>query len=96
MQGYPGGLFKPDGRITRAELAKLADTLVPELRSAAGEVKLGKVKGNVVLSHEDITLRDTIIEGNLYLTEGIGEGVIRLQGCRLPAQPIFAAVEGRA
>ncbi|MEK5469826.1 carbohydrate binding domain-containing protein [Paenibacillus sp. FSL P2-0136] len=83
MQGYPGGLFKPDGRITRAELAKLADTLVPELRSAAGEVKLGKVKGNVVLSHEDITLRDTIIEGNLYLTEGIGEGVIRLQGVQV-------------
>ncbi|MEK3717344.1 carbohydrate binding domain-containing protein [Paenibacillus sp. FSL R7-0333] len=83
MQGYPGGLFKPDGRITRAELAKLADTLVTELRSAAGEVKLGRVKGNVVLSHKDITLRDTIIEGNLYLTEGIGEGVIRLQGVQV-------------
>lgn len=83
MQGYPGGLFKPDGRITRAELAKLVDTLVPELRAAAGEVMLGKVKGNVVLSHEDITLRDSIIDGNLYLTEGIGEGVIRLQGVQV-------------
>ncbi|MEK4850046.1 carbohydrate binding domain-containing protein [Paenibacillus sp. FSL H7-0756] len=83
MQGYAGGLFKPDGRITRAELAKLADSLVPELRSAAGEVKLGKVKGNVVLSHEDITLSDSIIEGNLYLTEGIGEGELRLEGVQV-------------
>ncbi|MFD2880631.1 hypothetical protein ACFTAO_39330 [Paenibacillus rhizoplanae] len=56
---------------------------MPELRSAAGEVKLGKVKGNVVLSHGDITLRDSIIDGNLYLTEGIGEGVIRLQGVQV-------------
>ncbi|WP_342478945.1 carbohydrate binding domain-containing protein [Paenibacillus sp. FSL H7-0350] len=83
MQGYPGGFFKPDGRITRAELAKLADTLVAELRSAAGEVKLGKVKGNVVLSHEDITMKDSIIEGNLYLTEGIGEGDLRLEGVQV-------------
>ncbi|MEK4046924.1 carbohydrate binding domain-containing protein [Paenibacillus sp. FSL H8-0048] len=83
MHGYAGGLFKPDGRITRAELAKLADSLVPELRSAAGEVKLGKVKGNVVLSHEDITLSDSIIEGNLYLTEGIGEGELRLEGVQV-------------
>lgn len=83
MKGYPGGLFKPDGRITRAELAKLADSLVQVLQSSSGEVKLGTVQGNVVLSHEGITLRDSVIEGNLYLTEGIGEGDLRLEGVQV-------------
>lgn len=83
MKGYPGGLFKPEGKITRAELAKLADSLVQELQSSSGEVKLGNVQGNVVLSHEGITLRDSVIEGNLYLTEGIGEGDVRLEGVQV-------------
>ncbi|WP_063840083.1 carbohydrate binding domain-containing protein [Paenibacillus sp. FSL R5-0912] len=83
IQGYPGGLFKPDGNITRAELAKMADTLVQELQSSGGEVKLGTVQGNVVLNHEGATLKESVIEGNLYLTEGIGEGDIRIQGVQV-------------
>ncbi|WNS43207.1 carbohydrate binding domain-containing protein [Paenibacillus sp. MMS20-IR301] len=78
IQGYPGGLFKPDGRITRAELAKITDLLVKELKSSAGEAVLGTVQGNLVLNHEGITLKNSVIEGNLYLTEGIGEGNITL------------------
>ncbi|NQX45633.1 carbohydrate binding domain-containing protein [Paenibacillus tritici] len=83
IQGYPGGLFKPGGSITRAELAKLADTLVQELYSSGGEVKPGTVHGNVVLNHEGATLKDSVIEGNLYLTEGIGEGDIRIEGVQV-------------
>lgn len=83
IQGYPGGVFKPEGNITRAELAKMADKLVQELRSIGGEAKLGTVQGNVVLSREDITLKDTVIEGNLYLTEGIGEGDVTLEGVQV-------------
>lgn len=83
IQGYPGGLFKPDGNITRAEFAKIADLLVRELQSSGGEVKLGTVQGNVVLNHEGIALKDSIIEGNLYLTEGIGEGDISLEGVQV-------------
>lgn len=59
-------------------------------------MKLGKVKGNVVLSHGDITLRDSIIDGNLYLTEGIGEGVIRLQGVQVTGTTYIRGGGGRA
>ncbi|OKP82819.1 hypothetical protein A3844_23290 [Paenibacillus helianthi] len=74
IKGYPGSLFKPEGRISRAELAVLADRMVPGLLRSKGEATLGKVQGNVVLNQAGITLKDTVIEGNLYLTEGIGEG----------------------
>lgn len=74
LQGYPGGLFKPEGAITRAELARIADLMIAGLVTSPGEAALGKVKGNVVLSSADILLQNTEIEGNLYLTEGIAEG----------------------
>lgn len=37
LSGYPGGLFKPDGHITRAEMAKVLDVtsgLVPEVQGS--------------------------------------------------------------
>ncbi|CAH1212531.1 hypothetical protein PAECIP111892_03771 [Paenibacillus auburnensis] len=83
LQGYPGGLFKPGGAISRAELARIVDLMVPGLVTSPGEVSLGTVKGNVVLNSTDILLKDTVIEGNLYLTEGIGEGNVMLQGVQV-------------
>ena len=83
LQGYPGGLFKPEGAISRAELARIADRIVAGLVTSPGEVSLGTVKGNVVLNSTDIRLKDTVIEGNLYLTEGIGEGNAMLDGVQV-------------
>ncbi|MBW4085572.1 carbohydrate binding domain-containing protein [Paenibacillus sp. S150] len=83
FKGYPGGLFKPEGRLTRAELAQIADRMVPGLLRSQGEFTLGTVQGNAVLSHAGIVLKDSVIEGNLYLTEGIGEGNALLQGVKV-------------
>ncbi|MBY0013140.1 carbohydrate binding domain-containing protein [Paenibacillus typhae] len=80
LKGYPGGLFKPDGAITRAELARVADVMIAGLVTSQGEVNLGTVQGNVLLSSADILLQNTVIEGNLYLSEGIGEGNASLDG----------------
>ncbi|WP_052087672.1 carbohydrate binding domain-containing protein [Paenibacillus wynnii] len=74
IKGYPGGMFKPDGVVTRAELASMVDRMISELVVTAGEGSLGTVKGNVIINRADVTLKDTVIEGNLYLTQGIGEG----------------------
>lgn len=80
VRGYSGGLFKPEGGITRAELAQLADRMVSGLILSEGEASLGTVTGNVVINHQDVILKDTVIKGNLYLTEGIAEGNVRLEG----------------
>lgn len=80
VRGYTGGLFKPEGGITRAELAQLADRMVSGLILSEGEASLGTVTGNVVINHQDVILKDTVIKGNLYLTEGIAEGNVRLEG----------------
>ncbi|CAH1059386.1 carbohydrate binding domain-containing protein [Paenibacillus pseudetheri] len=83
IKGYPGGLFKPEGGITRAELAQLADRMVSGLILKSGETSLGTVKGNVVINHADVVLKDTVIQGNLYLTEGIAEGNAKLEGVKV-------------
>ncbi|WP_249900571.1 carbohydrate binding domain-containing protein [Paenibacillus sp. PK3_47] len=83
IQGYPGGQFKPDKTLTRAEFAKIADLMVSGLVSEAGDAAPGTIQGNVVLSRGDIVLKDTVIEGNLYLTEGIGDGSVQLQGVKV-------------
>ncbi|MCL6603879.1 MAG: carbohydrate binding domain-containing protein [Paenibacillus sp.] len=74
IKGYPGGKFKPEGVVTRAELTSMVDRMISELVVRTGEVSLGTVQGNVVINRADVTLKDTVIEGNLYLTQGIGEG----------------------
>lgn len=83
IQGYPGGLFKPDKTLTRAEFARIADLMVSGLVSDTGDAVLGTVKGNVVLSRADVVLKDTVIEGNLYLTEGIGDGNAQLEAVKV-------------
>ncbi|SET91277.1 carbohydrate binding domain-containing protein [Paenibacillus sp. NFR01] len=83
LQGYPAGTFKPDGAISRAELARIVDLMVGGRVASPGEVSLGTVKGNVVLSSADIVLKNTVIEGNLYLSEGIAEGNATLDGVQV-------------
>ncbi|MGL4791672.1 MAG: hypothetical protein ACRCW1_09705, partial [Anaerotignaceae bacterium] len=44
------------------------------LISTPGERTLGYVNGNVTLSTSNVTLKDTVITGDLYITEGVGLG----------------------
>lgn len=72
--GYPDGTFRPEAEITRAELAALLDRAVQGLIHTAGETALDVVNGNAVLNAPGAVLADTVVKGNLYLSEGIGEG----------------------
>src|SRR5690606_27264528 len=46
------------------------------------------VQGNVTISSPDVTLRNTVIEGDLILGEGIGEGEVYLHGVTVKGQTI--------
>ncbi len=80
VQGYPDGTFKPEKTMTRAELIVLLDRLVGLLASTAGELTGGNVKGNVVVNADGVVLKDTVIQGSLYLAPGIGDGDATLRG----------------
>ncbi|WP_433943845.1 glycosyl hydrolase [Paenibacillus sp. SN-8-1] len=78
VSGYPDGSFKPHAPITRAEVVTLIDKLVAGYYAAPGTVQGGNIQGNVVINHEGVTLKDTTITGNLYLSSGIADGEVTL------------------
>lgn len=91
MGGYPDGTFKASNTITRAEsVATLNNVINPGEVQAnlvidkAGtyggtEVDYQMEKGNVTVNVADVTLKNMVIDGDLILAEGIGEGEVTLE-----------------
>ena len=74
VNGYSDGTFRPFNNITRGEAAKIFSDAFGELITQPGETSLGEVLGNVTVATSGVTLRDTIIDGDLYITNGVGTG----------------------
>lgn len=73
INGYPDGSFRASGEITRAEVVKILYDISGEIINSAGTVSKNS-DTNLIVSTKDVILKDMTIGGNLYLTEGIGEG----------------------
>ncbi|BBH22347.1 hypothetical protein Back11_36920 [Paenibacillus baekrokdamisoli] len=82
IAGKGGNKFAPVDSITRAETVKMIDNVMGELVSTKGTFS-GDKSGNLVVNAKDVTLSNMTIQGNLYLTQGIGEGDITLQNVKV-------------
>ncbi|WP_426334789.1 carbohydrate binding domain-containing protein [Paenibacillus silvae] len=78
VNGYNGKLA-PQSAITRAEAAMLMSSLIADIKHAPGTYE-SKVDGNLIVRSADVTLKNTTVNGNLLLTEAIGEGTVTLDG----------------
>ncbi len=74
ISGYKNNTFKPQNYITRAEVAKVLTDAVGELVKQSGTKTLGVQEGNVTIASSGVTLKDTVIKGDLYITGGVGLG----------------------
>ena len=79
VSGYSDGSFRPKQRITRGQMAVLLVKAVGTPVNKSGVQSLGGVYGNVTISTSGVTLRDTTIAGNLYITGGLGLGDVTLE-----------------
>ncbi|CAH0119226.1 hypothetical protein PAE9249_01725 [Paenibacillus sp. CECT 9249] len=79
VQGYGDGTFRPDRAMTRAELVAIVDRMIGLLANEAGERTGGDVASNAIVARAGVILKDSVIDGNLYITEGIGTGEVTLQ-----------------
>jgi arabinan endo-1,5-alpha-L-arabinosidase len=77
IDGYKDKTFKPTKKITRAEALRLVNNISGEILTEEGNYT-DVITHNMVINKANITLKDTQIEGNLYLTEGIAEGDVML------------------
>ena len=71
VNGYPDGSFRPKNPITRGEAAILVVKAVGTPVQTAGVHSLGSTWGNVTITSSGVTLRDTVVGGNLYITGGV-------------------------
>ncbi|MGI6588123.1 MAG: S-layer homology domain-containing protein [Peptococcia bacterium] len=82
MKGYPNRMLQPARGMTRAEALTILDRVVGSLYDRPGTYGLPYdtivLNGNVTINTSNVTLRNVIITGNLYLTEGIGDGYVTL------------------
>ncbi len=79
VQGYADGTFRPKNFVTRGHVACFLSRALGTLIQEPGDQSLGGVYGNVTITSPGVTLRDTTITGNLYLTSGIGLGNVELE-----------------
>lgn len=79
LTGYTDGSFQPKRNITRGEMAAMLVRAIGTPVNEEGNHTLGHVYGNVTLNTSNVTLRDTTIAGNLYLTGGIDLGHVLLE-----------------
>ena len=72
IQGYKDGTFRPKAKITRGQVACFLVRALGTLVQEPGEQTAGGVYGNLTINTSGVTLRDTVVTGNLYLTGGVG------------------------
>ena len=79
ISGYPDGTFRPQKSITRGEAAVILLNAVGTPVSRPGTTTLGDVWGNVTITSSGVTLKDTVVAGNLYVTAGVELGDVVLE-----------------
>lgn len=77
--GYADGSFRPQNKITRGEVGIMLVRAIGTPIQKPGTYTLGSVYGNVTITSSGVTLRNTVISGDLYLTGGIGLGDVLLE-----------------
>ncbi len=90
ISGYTDGTFRPKNNITRGEMAVILAKAVGTLIKEPGEQSLSGVFGNVTITSPKVTLRNTTIAGDLYLSGGIGLSSVMLENVTVLGRIIVA------
>ncbi len=91
MVGNGDGTFSPKRTITRAETVAILSRMTGEIYNRSGVYDDSVVyQGNVTINTPDVTLANAIVEGNLFLTSGIGEGTVILKNVTVKGKTLVA------
>lgn len=87
IKGNPDNTVRPVDNITRAETVKLVSNIVCEIYTKHGTYSQN-VNGNAIVNTRDVKLENMVINGNLYLAEGIGNGDVHLDNVTVKGKTI--------
>ncbi len=90
IQGYDTGAFGPKDNILRGQVAAMLVRALGKLVTQPGEHTLGGVYGNLAINTAGVSLKNTVITGNLYLTGGVGLGDVELENVTVHGKIVVA------
>lgn len=93
INGYPDHTLRPLQTITRAEAVAIMDKVMGTLvadEGTMGGTELTTIQGNVTVNKPGVTLKNTVIKGDLLLTAGIGTGEVFLDQVTVSGRTIVA------
>lgn len=79
ISGYDDGTFRPQRNVSWGEMASMLTNIVGTPLQEPGDYTLGGTFGNVTITSPGVTLRDTVVSGDLYVTGGVGLGGVTLE-----------------
>lgn len=93
LAGYSDGSFQPNRVVTRGEVAKILYYYMGTSLSTAGKAYTGadlKTDTTNVTISESCSLSDATIEGDLYITEGLGSDAVTLNNVTVKGSVIVS------
>ena len=82
VNGRNDGKFAPKDTLTRADVITMIDKITADLVNKSGTYSRD-IKGNLVVNSGDVVLKDMVVDGNLYIAEGVGEGDVTLDNVKV-------------
>jgi hypothetical protein len=83
LSGYEDNTFKPKKLLSRAEGISILNNTMGELYNTKGTYKDKVISSNLVVNRQGIILENIKVKGNLYLTEGIGDGDVEINNSHI-------------
>ena len=88
MNGYPDGTIRPSAFITRAEAVRLLDNLFTHVYAPETGMLNLFLKGGVLVRTPGAELRDSVIEGDVIIGDGVGNSSVVIRNCEIKGRVV--------
>lgn len=93
VAGY-NGFFNPKGNLTRAEMITIIDRLISAYYKETGRYT-NVYKGNGFISTGGVVIRNSNIDGNIYIVHGARSGQVNIENSIVNGKVIVQAADSR-
>lgn len=92
LKGNDKGNMDPLRPLQRCEAISLLHTVAGQIYRQQGvyDLKHQTIEGNVTVASQGITLKNAVIQGDLYITEGVGTGNVTLDNVEVRGQTLIS------
>ncbi len=92
LKGYLDGTLKPENPISFGEAASLLCSVSGSVYSTEGVYDLNNqtIQGNISIVSPNVVLENAVVEGDLYISEGVGTGEVTLNNVVVKGETVVS------